>query len=155
MARKKTAVMVSLGVLTALRALAATGTLPVTARIVKAAGMTVKPASPFGMPAGLSPEALAALEPAAGGADVVQAGEIQMPGEAFPVTLSVDAPIVKLSGGGTVADFRIGMARASQITVTPGPDLNLSLPVSAVLEERPARVAGTYTGSNRVFASYQ
>ncbi len=167
------AVMVSLSSLVFFRAVAATATLPIIARIVRAVEITVNTSLDFGTLAITNDVAgLATVDPGssqlkidgkgglalAGG--VPRAGRIQIKGAAMPVQVSMEANNIQLTNGKTfltIDNFNISTAQAGpQATVTPtGPGNGVILSVGASVNTRPGQLSGTYSGSNRVFANYQ
>lgn len=152
---------------------AATATLPIIVRLVKAIEITVATSLDFGTLA-MSPDEAgkAFMDPGlnrlvvdnqnslsvAGG--VPKVGRLVIRGASFPVTISVEDTSVRLTNGVTgvtVNNFNFISAQGgNQVTMTP--QLNASsftVPVGATLLTRPGQPEGTYVGTTRIFANFQ
>lgn len=167
------AVMVTLSSVAMVKAIAATATLPVLAKLVRAVEVTVNTSLDFGVLAFTSDHAQQArLDPAtnlivtdshnglvqAGGRP--QAGRIIIRGSEFPVQVSMEHASIQLTNGVsviTVDNFNfLNSLAGSRVTITPDLQVNtMSLPVGATLKTRVGQMSGNYIGSNRVFANYQ
>lgn len=167
------AVMVSLSSVSYFKAMAATATLPILAKIIRAIEVTVNTSLDFGTLAITNDIAgLATLDPLsselrvdgngglalAGG--VPRAGRIQIKGATMPVNVSMETNNIQLTNGTTfltINNFNFLTANGgAQVTVTPtGPGNAAVLSVGASINTRPGQLSGTYIGSNRVFANYQ
>lgn len=167
------AVLVSLSSLCYFKAMAATATLPILAKIIRAIEVTVNTSMNFGTLAMTQDiAAQATVDPLsselridgkggltlAGG--VPRAGRIQVKGSPQAVNVSMEASNVQLTNGTTfltINNFNFLTANGgAQVTVTPtGPGNAAILSVGATIHARPGQLVGTYVGSNRVFANYQ
>lgn len=167
------AVMVSLSSFSLYKAIAATATLPVIARLIGAVEMTLSTSLDFGTLAMTDDRpGRATIDPftdqlfvdghssltAAGG--VPRAGRLQVRGTNKPITISFDEPTVRLTNGTTfltVKDFNFGpTAQNTQITVTPEfINDTVLVNVGASVETRKGQLTGVYVGSNRIFAHFQ
>lgn len=159
--------------LSALNAAAATATLPVIAKLVRAIEITVSTSLDFGTLAmtveragqatidpsvdklfiqGNSSLALAGGEP--------RAGRLQIRGAELPVSVSVEDSVVKLTNGtSTVSITNLNLRSLDggrSLTVTPqGTDMVTTVAVGGTLNTQPAQLSGTYAGTTRIFANYQ
>lgn len=167
------AVMVTLSSVAMVKAIAATATLPIIAKLVRAVEITVNTSLDFGVLAFTADHVgQARVDPATnllvtdaqnslfrvGGRP--QAGRVIIRGSEFPVQISMEQTAVQLTNGHnfvTVADFNfINNQVGSRVTITPDLSSNLiSLPIGATLKTRIGQMSGSYVGSNRVFANYQ
>jgi hypothetical protein len=165
--------MVSLSSYAAINAVAATATLPIIARIIRAIEITVNTSLDFGTLAVTADNAGAAtVDPNSGlltfsglgGVNLAggtpRAGRIQIRGAAVPVQVSMENNNVQITNGTTfltINAFNFGTANGGpQITVTPGgPADSAVIAVGATINTRPRQLTGTYIGSNTVFANYQ
>lgn len=167
------AVMVTLSSVAMVKAIAATATMPILAKLIRSVEITVNTSLDFGTLAFTRDNAgMAVVDPASnvlttdsnnslipvGGRP--RAGLVTIRGSDLPVQVSMEQPEVHLTNGQdfvTVADFKfLNYAAGSRITITPDlTDLTITLPVGATLKTRVGQTSGTYTGNNRVFANYQ
>ncbi|MCB9990741.1 MAG: DUF4402 domain-containing protein [Rhodospirillales bacterium] len=156
-----------------IQAVAATATLPVIARLVRAIELTVNTTLDFGTLAMTMDRAgKATIDPGvnrlfiddnsslslAGGKPA--AGRMFIRGSEYPVAISLDSPTVKLTNGTDsvlVTNFNLLTANGgTKMTFTPTENTySLSIPVGATLRTRTGQVSGTYVGTARIFASYQ
>lgn len=167
------AVMVTLSSVAMVKAIAATATLPMLAKLIRAIEITINTSLDFGTLAFTNEQVgQARIDPAtsvlttdgnnslmlAGGKP--KAGRVIIRGSEFPVQVSMEQAAVQLSNGDmfiTVEDFNfLNNAVGSRVTITPNLTANtISLPVGATLKTKIGQLSGTYVGSNRVFANYQ
>lgn len=165
--------LVSLSSFSVMKAVAATATLPIIAKFIRAIEVTVNTSLDFGTLAITNDVAgHATLDPLssslridgqgglalAGG--VPRAGRIQIKGAPMAVNVTVEDQNVQLTNGTTfltINNFNFITANGGpQITVTPsGPGNSAILNVGASVNTRPGQLTGTYVGSNRIFANYQ
>lgn len=173
MATGAAALLVSLSSVCYFKAMAATATLPIIAKIIRAIDVTVNTSLDFGTLAMTDDVAAqATIDPLsselridgrgglalAGG--VPRAGRVQIKGAPLSVNVSMEASNVQLTNGSTfltINNFNFLTADGgAQVTVTPtGPGNAAILSVGATINARPGQLVGTYVGSNRVFANYQ
>ena len=173
MATGAAALLVSLSSVCYFKAMAATATLPIIAKIIRAIDVTVNTSLDFGTLAMTDDVAAqATIDPLsselridgrgglalAGG--VPRAGRVQIKGAPLAVNVSMEASNVQLTNGSTfltINNFNFLTADGgAQVTVTPtGPGNAAILSVGATINARPGQLVGTYVGSNRVFANYQ
>lgn len=165
--------LVTLSSLSLFRAIAATATLPIIARIVKAIEITVTASLDFGT--------LAVTESAAGQITIdpstsqlkvdgtgsiasvggtAKPGYIRIKGAPNTVIVSVETNNMYISNGSsfmTVSNFHLMSNLAGPtITVTPdGANSSVLFPVGATLVSNTGQVSGVYKGSNTIFANYQ
>lgn len=172
----KAAIMVTLTSLAALNyhAIAATATLPLIARFVRAIEITINTSLDFGTLAmTIENTGQATLDPLtdrlfidkssalvlAGGKP--RAGRIRIKGDpGRPVTVSIADAVVTLTNGTTFVimdNFNLISDQAgSRITITPGGALGtVEFAVGATVHTREGQISGTYTGENKIFANYQ
>lgn len=166
-------VMVSLSSVPLVNAVAATATLPIIAKIIRAIEVTVNTSMNFGSFA-LTEDvaAVARLDPltsdlrvdGAGGLSlaggVPRAGNLRIKGAPMPVRVSMADNSVQISNGTaflTVSDFNFNTEDGGhQVTVTPtGPDNTVSLTVGASINTKAGQMTGEYVGSSTIFANYQ
>lgn len=167
------AAMVTISSFSLYKAVAATGTLSIMARIVRAIEITINTSLNFGTIG--APEDLAAtatLDPysgavridTAGGVSIATgyptAGQLRIRGSSHPVQVSFAHDQMQLTNGTavmTVDNFNFNIdGGGTQATVTPtGINNSALLSVGARLNTRPQQVTGTYIGSNTIFANYQ
>lgn len=153
---------------------AATATLPIYARLVKAVEITVGESLDFGTLAvmtsekagrvRMTPDGEALVMEGDGSFDVAggtpRAGRLHIRGAAFPISLSIDRSVVNLSNGQStvlVSNFNfMDENRGSHVTITPvaGQD-TMTVAVGASLSTRPGQMMGTYVGSARIYANFQ
>lgn len=166
-------VMVTLGATSFFRAVAATATLPIVAKVVHAIEVTINTSMNFGTIA-LTQDvaATARLDPltsnlridaesglsSAGGTP--RAGGLRIRGASLPVRVSMAENSVRITNGTTyltISDFNFNTESGGhQITVTPtGPDNTLLLTVGASINTRARQMTGEYVGSSVIFANYQ
>lgn len=152
---------------------AATATMPIIVRLVKAIEVTVATSLDFGTLA-MSPEEAgqAHIDPAlnrlivdnnnslalAGG--VPRVGRLLVKGSSFPVSISVEETMVRLTNGltnVTVNNFNFMTANGgTRITMTPKVSVGtFTVPVGATLITKPGQAEGTYVGTTRIFANFQ
>lgn len=157
----------------AIHAIAATATLPIIARLVRAIELTVNTTLDFGTlamtvdragQARIDPElnrlfidrngslTLAGGKPAA--------GRLTIKGAEFPVAISVENSTVKLTNGTNsvvVGDFNLVTAQGgTKMTFTPTQNsYAFTVPIGATIKTRSGQLSGTYVGATRIFASYQ
>lgn len=167
------AALVTLSSVSVFRAVAATATLPVLARIVRAIEITVNTSLDFGTIA-LTEDvaAKAVLDPYSGnlkldgegGVNLAggypRAGNVRIKGAPIPVHVSLHTNNLRLTNGTThltVNDFNINTAKGGpEATVTPsGPGNSIILSIGATMSARPQQLTGTYIGVNTIFADYQ
>ena len=167
------AAMVSLSSFAVINAVAATATLPIIARIIRAIEITVNTSLDFGTLAVTAENAGAAtLDPMTGqltiqgqggvnlAGGVPRAGRIQLRGAPVPVQVSMETNNVQITNGTTfltINAFNFETPNGGpQVTVTPGgPADTAIISVGATINTRPRQLTGTYVGSNTVFANYQ
>lgn len=167
------AVMVSLSSAALYKAVAATATLPLIGRIIRAIEVTVNTSLDFGTLAVTNDIAAAAtLDPQSGALRLdgggglalaggsPRAGRIKIRGAAVPVTVTMETNNVHLTNGTTfltINNFNLLTANGGpQVTITPtGPGNAAIMAIGATLNTRPGQLSGTYVGSNRIFANYQ
>lgn len=156
-------------------AVAATATLPIIARLIRAIEVTVHTAMNFGTLAIINDDGAggtARLDPSTGQLTVdssgslafaggePRAGKLIIRGAPLPVHVTIAMPTMQIDNGAeflTVQNFKLmdenGNSRA---TVTPaGPGNSIAVTVGATVSTRPGAAMGTYTGANTVFANYQ
>ena len=173
MATGAAALLVSLSSFCYFKAMAATATLPILAKIIRAIEVTVNTSLDFGTLAMTNDVAAqATIDPLsselridgkgglalAGG--VPRAGRIQVKGSPLAVNVSVENSNVQLTNGSTfltINNFNFLTAnRGAHVTVTPdGPGDAAVLAIGATIHARPGQLVGSYVGSNRIFANYQ
>lgn len=155
------------------RAIAATGTLPVIAKIIRAIEVSVTASLDFGTLA-VTREAQAevTIDPSTqtsriDGSGAISSvgsqptpGFIRIKGAPQAVIVSLETNNMFITNGAsfmTVSNFNLGSTLAGPtITVTPGADNSSVLfPVGATLVATTGQVTGVYTGSNTIFANYQ
>ena len=165
--------MVTLSSLSLYKAVAATATLPIIARIVRAIEITINTSIDFGTLA-LTEDvaATAVLDTSSntlkidgqGGVNIAggfpTAGRIRIRGAAVPVQVSLETNNLQLTNGTTyltINNFNLNTANGgANITVTPAGQFNsVVLSVGATLKARPKQLTGTYIGNNTIFANYQ
>lgn len=165
--------LVTLSSFAVYRAVGATATMDIVARIVRAIEVTVNTSINFGTLAVTADSAGAAvLDPLTnelmlsgqGGVNLAggtpQAGRLRIKGAAMPVQISLDTNNIQLTNGTTfltVNAFNFQTPNGGpQATVTPaGPGDSVTLTLGATLNTRPRQLTGTYIGSNKIFANYQ
>ena len=165
--------LVALSTLSVYRAVAATSTIPILARIIRAIQITVNTSMQFGSIAVTgAAEAHATLDPATdavhaegegglilmGGAP--KAGRLMIKGSPLPVHVSLADQEVYLTNGTarmTVRDFNFGtLHHGPETTVTPGgPDDVAFIKLGASLKTHRRQLSGSYIGKNTIFANYQ
>ena len=166
-------VMVLLSCGVAVQAFADTVTLPVVARLVRTADLTVNATLDFGDLAFAVDQAGAVrIDPATnmlvregknglqGVGGKPQAGKIMISGAEYPVQLSMEQSSVRLSNGTdfvTVSDFHfINAQTGDSVTIMPDPHGgDVSLSVGATLRTRVGQTSGSYVGVNSIYAHYQ
>jgi hypothetical protein len=153
--------------------MAATATLTILARLVKAIDITINESLDFGtlaMTANRTGSAV--LDPnvnqlfvksnsslsLAGGEP--RAGQVQIRGASLPVAISVEDTIVKLTNGTssvTVNNFKfLNATKNNKITVTPlGATSTLTLALGATINTKIGQLSGSYIGTNKIFVNYQ
>ena len=157
----------------AVHAIAATATLPIIAKLVRAIELTVNTTLDFGTLAMTAERAgQATLDPGldrlfvdgGGGLSLAggkpAAGRLLIKGAEFPVAISIDEPSVKLTNGlnsVVVNDFNLVTAKGgTKMTFTPTANTYaFTIPIGATLHTKTGQVSGTYVGSAKIFASYQ
>jgi hypothetical protein len=167
------ATMVSLSSMSVINAVAATATMPIIARVIRAIELTVNTSLDFGTLAVTAENAGAAtLNPQTGQLTVLgegginpaggapRAGRIQLKGAPMPVQVSLETNNVQITNGTTfltINGFNFDTAQGGpQVTVTPtGPGESAILTLGATINTRPRQLTGTYVGSNTIFANYQ
>ena len=167
------AVMVTLSTVAMVKAIAATATMPMLAKLIRAVEISVNTSLDFGV-LGFDPDQVgqARIDPSTNLlvtdtqnslfriAGKPHAGRLTIRGSEFPVQVSMEQESIRLTNGQsfvTVGDFNFINAQAgSRITITPDLAGNLiTLPLGATLTTRNGQMSGTYVGSNRIFANYQ
>lgn len=167
-------VMAALAGYQAMHAVAATATLPIVVRLLRAIELTINTKLDFGSLAmTLDRAGQATMDPAlnrlliddnsslslAGGKPT--AGRLFLKGAELPVAISLEDTIVKLTNGtGTVevGDFNLMSADGgTKITFTPTntQTYSFTVPIGATVKTRTGQLTGTYVGTTRIFASYQ
>ncbi len=156
-----------------INAAAATATLPVIAKLIRAIEITVDTSLNFGtMAMTIERAGIAHIDPGlnrlivdssssfsmAGGTP--QAGRLTIKGAAFPVSVSLENSVIDLTNGVTtvtVGDFNFLTANGgSRVTVTPAFDKpTFTVPVGATLNSKPGQATGTYVGTARIYANFQ
>ena len=165
--------LTGLGSYGAVRAVAATATIPIIARLVRAIDLTVNTTMDFGTlamtvdragQATIDPEinrlfidessslSLAGGKPAA--------GRLVVKGAEFPVAVSIEDKTVSLTNGTNtvkVTNFNLVTANGgTKMTFTPSQNTySFSIPVGATIRTRQGQLSGSYVGTTRLFASYQ
>ena len=157
----------------AMHAVAATVTLPIIARLLRAIEVTVASTMDFGTIAmynkasgrvTLDPEGVGLRIDGKSGltsvGGVPRAGKIRIRGLENPVEVSVEDSIVKLTNGKdsvSVTGINFLTAnRGSEVTIIPhGDDFSTVIPVGASLKTKVNQLAGDYTGSTRISINYQ
>jgi hypothetical protein len=165
--------MVTLSSLSVFRAVAATATLPILAKLVRAIEVTINTSLDFGTLAVTEDKAGAAtLDPATGNltvssegglnlaGGVPRAGKIQIRGAPMPVEMSLETNSLRITNGTdhlTVNNFNFLTAQGGpDVTVTPDGLHNTAIvALGATITTRPRQLTGTYIGTNTVFANYQ
>lgn len=165
--------LVTLSSLSLFKAVAATATLPIIARIVKAIEITVTASLDFGTLAVTeSAQAEMRLDPSTAQLTVdgtgsiasvggqPKPGYIRIKGAKNSVIVSLETNNMFISNGSsfmTVSNFHLMSNLAGPtITVTPtGANSSVLFPVGATLVSTTGQVTGVYTGSNTIFANYQ
>lgn len=166
--------MVTLSSVSLFQAVAATATLPIVAKVIRAVEITINTSMDFGTIAITEDvAAVATLDPMtnslrvdeeggglslAGG--VPRAGGLRIKGANVPVRVSMETNNVQITNGTTfltINNFNFNTESGGhQITVTPsGPDNSVLLSVGATINTRPRQVTGDYIGSSTIFANYQ
>jgi len=174
--RLSTATVVALSGLASyhgIQAIAATATLPIIARLVRAIEVTVNTTLDFGTLAMTVDRAGAAtLDPElnrmfidndsslslAGGKPT--AGRLRIKGAEFPVAVSIEDATVKLTNGTEsvlITNFNLVSADGGiKMTFTPTKNTYaFTIPIGATIRTRTGQLSGTYVGTTRIFASYQ
>lgn len=174
--RLSTATLVALSGLASyhgIQAIAATATLPIIARLVRAIEVTVNTTLDFGTLAmTVEQGGHATIDPGvnrmfidgnssltlAGGKPT--AGRLQIKGAEFPVAVSIEDATVKLTNGTDsvlVSNFNlVTAAGGTKMTFTPTKNTYaFTIPIGATIRTRTGQVSGTYVGTTRIFASYQ
>ena len=158
------AVMVTLSSLSVFRAVAATATLPILAKLVRAIEVTINTSLDFGTLAVTEDKAGAATVSSEGGLNlaggVPRAGKIQIRGAPMPVEMSLETNSLRITNGTdhlTVNNFNFLTAQGGpDVTVTPDGLHNTAIvALGATITTRPRQLTGTYIGTNTVFANYQ
>lgn len=165
--------LVTLSSLSLYRAVAATATLPIIARIIRAIEVTVTASLDFGTLAltrsataelKLEPETSQLRVDGTGAISSIgpqpKPGVIRIKGAPQSVIVSVETNNMFISNGNsfmTVNNFQLGSNQAGPtITVTPdAANSSILFPVGATLNARTGQVTGVYTGTNTIFANYQ
>lgn len=169
------AVVVSLSCFGVYHAVAATATIPIIAKLIRAIEVTVNTAMNFGTLAVLNDDdagGSARLDPATGqltvdssgglaaAGGVPKVGRLTIRGAPLPVNVTIAMPTMQIDNGAeflTVRHFKmIDENGGSHATVTPsGPGNSIAVTLGATVETRPGSATGTYTGANTIFANYQ
>lgn len=154
-------------------ALAATATLPIKARLVRAIEVTVSTSLNFGTLAMTQDRGgHARMDPGANrlivdnnsslslAGGVPQAGRLIIKGAAHPISISIEDSVVNLTNGVTsvsVNDFNfIREGAGNKVTVTPSVDDQVfTVAVGATLVTKPKQASGSYVGTTRIFANFQ
>lgn len=170
-----TAALVSLSCFGMYHAVAATATLPIIARLIRAIEVTVNTAMNFGTIAVLNDDeagGTARLDPATGQLTVdssgglafaggePKAGRLIIRGAPLPVNVTIAMPTMQIDNGAeflTVRNFKlIDENGGTRATVTPdGPGNSIAVTIGATVATRPGASTGTYSGANTIFANYQ
>lgn len=154
-------------------ATAATTTLPVKAKLVRAIELTVDTSLDFGTlamtidragEARMDPElnrlvvdGSSSLSLAGG---VPQAGRLKIKGASSPISLSIEDAAINLTNGVTavtVDKFNFITANGgSRVTITPAVGHpSFTVAVGATLNTKPGQLTGTYVGTARIYANFQ
>ncbi len=154
-------------------AVAATATIPILARIMRAIEVTINTSIDFGTLAITEDVAgTATLDPltsklrvdSEGGINLAggfpTAGNVRIKGAPQPVQISLDTNVMRITNGTTyltINNFNINTANGGpNATITPsGPGNSVVFSIGATLNARPNQVTGTYIGTNTIFANYQ
>lgn len=154
-------------------ALAATSTLPIKARLIRAIEVTVSTSLNFGTLAMTQDRGgQARMDPGANrlvvdnnsslslAGGVPQAGRLIIKGAAHPISISIEDSVVNLTNGVTsvsVNDFNfIREGAGNKVTVTPSADDQVfTVAVGATLVTKPKQASGSYVGTTRIFANFQ
>lgn len=165
--------LVTLSSVSMFRAVAATATLPIVAKIIRAVEITINTSLNFGTLAVTQDVAsVGTIDPSTndlrvngeGGLSLAggkpSAGSIRIRGANMPVRVSVATNNVQLTNGTTfltINNFNFDTASGGhQVTVTPtGPDNSVLVSVGASINTRARQLSGTYVGSSTIFANYQ
>ena len=169
------AALVSLSCFGMYHAVAATATIPIIAKLIRAIEITVNTALNFGTLAVLNDDeggGTARLDPSTGQLTVdsagglafaggePKAGKFIIRGAPLPVNVTIAMPTMQIDNGAeflTVRNFKLmNDSGGSRATVTPaGPGNSIAVTLGATVVTRPGSATGTYTGANTVFANYQ
>lgn len=154
-------------------AIAATSTMPIIVKLLRAIEMTVGASLTFGTLAMTAEQGgEASLHPqnnrfvVDGGGSLAlaggtpQVGRINIRGAAFPVTISLENNTVQLTNGlaqVTIKDFNILTDNGGhQVDYTPDIGAkSFTVPIGGTLVTKPQQPTGTYTGQTRVFVNFQ
>jgi hypothetical protein len=148
-------------------------TLPISVRLVRAVELTVSRSLDFGtLAVTLNGAGEAKLDTGlnqlkvSGGGSLSLAGgtpnvgRLAIRGATYPVTISMESASVQLTNGSdqiTIQDFNMMTSNMGhRVTITPQAGHNtITIPVGATLNTKAGQLTGTYTGSTRIFASFQ
>lgn len=153
--------------------IASTATLPISVRLIRAIEITLESSLDFGtMAMTLDRAGTARMDTSlnrliiddssslslSGGTPHV--GRFTIKGSAYPVTVSVEDTVVKLTNGVdtlTINSFNLMTVNGgSQVTITPQIGENsFTVPVGASVFAKPGQLQGTYVGATRIFANFQ
>lgn len=166
--------LVSLSSFGVYHAIAATATIPIIARLIRAIEVTVNTALNFGTLAVINDDDVgrASLDPSSGLLTVdssgalafaggePKAGRLIIRGAPLPVNVTIAMPTMQINNGAeqlVVENFKlISDNGGTRATVTPaGPGNSVSVTLGATISTRPGAAMGTYTGANTIFANYQ
>lgn len=157
----------------AIHAIAATATLPIIARLVRAIELTINTTLDFGTlamtvdqagQATVDPELNRLIIDGRGGLTLAggkpAAGRLTVKGAEFAVAISVEDATVKLTNGSdtvVIGSFNLATANGgTKMTFTPTDNTyEFTVPIGATLKTRTGQISGTYVGTTRIFASYQ
>ena len=154
-------------------AMAATATMPIMVRLIRAIELTVGASLTFGTLAMTAEQGgSASLSPGtnkfildqggslalAGGTP--QVGRVNIKGASFPVTISLEDNVVQLTNGlasVSVRDFNILTDDAGhQVNYTPNVGASsFTVPIGGTLVTKPQQPTGTYVGRTRIFVNFQ
>ncbi len=173
---KKSAAIVTLSSLCvygAVNAVAATATMQIFARLVRAIEVNISTSMEFGTLAmTLDRSGKATIDPLVdklfidGNSSLIEAGgepragRFLIKGSEIPVSVSIEDSVVQLTNGTTTLSINnfnlVTPSGGGHVTITPvAPGFSVVLPVGATLNTRRGQLTGSYVGTNRIFANYQ
>lgn len=169
------AAVVSLSSFGLMNAVAATATIDIVARLIRAIEITINTSLDFGTLAITDEKAgRATLDPVTNdlfidnrsslalSSGTPRAGRLSIRGSEMPISVSMENTQVHLTNGTTFVTVNkfgfvsVDGASGTQLTITPTDAQNtVSVAVGATINTREGQLTGTYVGSNRIFANYQ